>query len=151
MSLRSRYRMACKASLEPLLPCGVQMGQKAVVALMLCCEGASLGRWVITQVRFCRLVARVQNRRAGCSSRLKGPLLRSTLRLERRSRSRAGSSDWGTPRWAPNRQAAMGEGTAANEACFWLLPLSALALGRALIWKGAEIKYKTPFPPESLV
>lgn len=52
----------------------------------------------------------------------------------------------GTPWWAPNHYTVVGGGTTANEACFWLLPIAALALG-----KDAEIKYKTPFPPESLV
>lgn len=51
----------------------------------------------------------------------------------------------GTPQWAPNQRDAEGGGT-AGRANFCLLPHPALALGRTLIWKGAEIKHKPPFP-----
>lgn len=49
----SRHTMGCKASLESPLHCGVQTGQRTLVVLMPCCKGVSLGRWVITTVRFC--------------------------------------------------------------------------------------------------
>lgn len=113
------------------------------MALMLCRKGASRGRWVIIQARFCRLVAWVQKRHPGCSGRFKGSLLRSTRGLESRSQSRAGSPDRG-PQRGPNPQATPGGGTAAKGARSWLLPRSALALGRAPMRKVAEGKKPKP-------
>lgn len=99
----SWYRMGCKASLGSLFPCGVQMGWRTVVTLMLCCEGASLGRWLITQARFYHLVAQVQSRHPGCLDQLEGALPRSNPGVGEGEPEQGWESRLGTPWQAPNR------------------------------------------------
>lgn len=100
--------------------------------------GLSLGRWVTTQAQLCCSFTQVQSRHPGSLGWLKGSLLHSTLRLERGSQSRAESPGQGHPSGHLTR-GMLREGGSAAQGQLLAAATRALALGRILIWKGAEI------------